>query len=92
MKQTIEGFISFRKEDWTPDYSFHPYEMTKFGYVTVMPHTIEVDIPDDFDPVPAQLAALDAQEAEMRGKFAAVMIEIGRKRADLLAISNEVVA
>lgn len=93
MKTKITGFISYKKGGCGgSDFHFHEFDMSDYGYVMTMPYALEVDIPDEFDPVPAQIAALDAQEAEMRGKFAAAMIEIGRQRADLLAITNEVVA
>ena len=92
MKVTIKGFINYKKDDWCEgnDYHFHKYDMSEHGYVTVMPHEIEVEVLDDFDPRFKQVAALIAEKQKARAEFLARVTEIDRQIQSLLAIEHEV--
>ena len=92
MKVTIKGFITYKKDDWRDgdDYHFYKYDMSEHGFVTVMPHEIEVEVPDNFDPRPQQVAALIAEKQKARAEFHAHVTEIDRKIQSLLAIEHEV--
>ena len=92
MKVTIKGFITYKKDDWRDgdDYHFNKYDMSEHGYVTVMPHEIVVEVPDDFDPRPKQVAALIAEKQKARAEFLARVTEIDRQIQSLLAIEHEV--
>ena len=94
MKVTIKGFIHYRKQAWmdSGSYSFMPCDMTECGYVNVMPHEIAVEVPDDFDPRPHQVAALIAEKQKARADFQARVTEIDRQIQSLLAIEHEVPA
>ena len=94
MKVTIKGFINYKKDDWCEgnDYHFHQFDMSEHGYVTVMPHEIAVEVPDDFDPRPHQVAALEAEKQKARAEFHARVTEIDRQIQSLLAIEHEVPA
>ena len=98
----IKGYIYWRKTVYVYDeanaFQFYPFDMDgwsekeKDGRVKVGPHTIIVEIPEDFNPIPAQLAALDAKEHQLKADFAKAMMELADDRAKLLAITNEVAA
>lgn len=90
MKVTIKGFIHYRQEAWTDSgaYSFMHCDMTDCGYVNVMPHEIEIEVPDDFDPRPQQVAALEAEKQKARAEFQKRVTEIDRKIQSLLAIEG----
>ena len=92
MKVTIKGFINYRKDDWCEgnDYHFNKCDLSEHGYVTVMPHEIDVEVPDDFDPRPQQVAALEAEKQKARAEFHARVTEIDRQIQSLLAIEHEV--
>ena len=92
MKVTIKGFINYKKDGWREgnDYHFYKYDMSEHGYVTVMPHEIEVEIPDDFDPRPHQVAAFIAEKQKARADFLKRVTEIDRQIQSLLAIEHEV--
>ena len=92
MKVTIKGFISYKKDGWSKgnDYHFYKHDMSEHGYVTVMPHEIAVEVPDDFDPRPQQVAALEAEKQKARAEFHARVTEIDRQIQSLLAIEHEV--
>jgi hypothetical protein len=53
---------------------------------------IEVDIPDDFNPVPAQVRALEELKAEEVKKHVIRMAEINEQLSKLLCITNDAVA
>jgi hypothetical protein len=88
-KHTIKGFIFLYVPMSTPQkpcYSFHASDISGDLFVKVMDHTVEFDVPDDFDPVPAQLAMLDKLEQEARQKLAKQLMEIEDRRSKLLSI------
>jgi len=66
---TIDGFITWRHAAWMdhPEVGFLTYDPREAGgdYVVVRAHSIEVEVPDDFDPRSAQVAALRAYVAEI---------------------------
>ena len=57
---TVPGSIFYRrcKYNGTESFSFFSFDATSSdpGYVLVGPHTIEYEVPADFNPVGAQLA------------------------------------
>ena len=54
------------------------------------PHSIEIEVPDDFDPVPLQVASLQAEKEKARADFAWNEMRIDAAINNLLAITNEV--
>ena len=91
MKVTIKGFINYKKDDWCEgnDYHFNKYDMTQHGYINVMPHEIEIEVPDDFDPRPQQVAALEAEKQKARAEFQKRVTDIDKQIQSLLAIEYE---
>jgi hypothetical protein len=49
---------------------------------------VTFDVPDDFDPRPAQVKALEAKERELRAQFAAAVTDIQRQISQLQAIEH----
>ncbi len=49
---------------------------------------VTFDVPDDFDPRPAQVKALEAKKREMQAQFAAAVVEIERQISQLQAIEH----
>ena len=92
MKVTIKGFIQCLNGGWSGGYGFNFFscDMTPHGYINVMPHEIEIEIPDDFDPRPQQVAALEAEKQKARAEFQKRVTEIDRQIQSLLAIEHEV--
>lgn len=90
---TISGNIFWLKRKWDKNglFTFVDGEMTGFPeYTKVMPHSFTVEIPDDFDPRTAQLAALDEKETALKAAFAKAMMELADDRAKLLCIEQAV--
>lgn len=89
MKVTIDGFINWCPSAYAgdPEFHFHPCDMNGYsGYVMVMPYSFEVEIPDDFDPRPAQIAKLKEDRRELQAKFALDLMNIEASISKLLAL------
>ena len=97
MKVTVKGFV-FWKKDYREKGVFEllPWDCREWGEtnsdgrVFVKEHTTEIEVPDDFDPRPQQVAALEAEKQKARAEFQARVTEIDRKIQSLLAIEHEV--
>lgn len=83
MKVKIPGYIVWRKHSWEREatVTFYPYRPTEDKEcIVVREHTIEVDFPDNFDPVPYQVRALQAEmkslQAETEKKLTELKVEI----------------
>ena len=97
MKIKIEGSIYFDPDslkyqnhpDIWPPYRFYAFQTPTMGECTrVCAHTIETDIPDDFDPRPGMVKALREQRKAAEREFAAKVMEIDQRINSLLAIEN----
>jgi len=91
MKVTIKGFITCQQYDWDdkPTFSFYGFDPTSYdsSTVKVMEHEFEVEVPDNFDPRPGQVAALKEKKERMQAEFASKVKEIDDRINSLLAIA-----
>lgn len=95
MKTTIKGFVVAQSYPWddTVNYTFltfDPRESKMEHYFVVSEHSFEVDVPDNFDIRPQQVAALESKKQELREKFAMAVKELDDRINSLLAINNSV--
>lgn len=58
------------------------------SYVFVGAVEVTFDVPDDFDPRPSQVKALEAKKRELQAQFAAAVTEIERQISQLQAIEH----
>lgn len=90
MKKTLKGFLHMSICPYTPgDLSLRYRDYTgdkSFKEVMIKPFEIEVDIPDDFDPRPAQIKALQEKQKEAAAAFHAMNTEIMRQIQELQAL------
>lgn len=94
-KHTIKAHIIWEK--WTnSDGEFivqsgpaHTSSSGAYTQIDICTQDIEFDLPESFDPRPAQIAQLEAKKAEIRAKFAASITEIERQISELQAITFE---
>lgn len=92
-KHIVEGFITYEAHSWTttPTISWSTYDPTDADWteaVAVRPHSIEVEVPDDFNPVPQMIAALDEQKRQARLQLAQKLAEIDEKISKLQCIEH----
>ena len=89
-KHIIDGFIVWRHAAWMdrPRIDFLTFDPREVGIdsVVVRAHSIEVEVPDDFDPRPAQVAVLREKREKAAATFSAYVAEIDASISKLLAI------
>lgn len=91
MQVTINGFVTYQKHSWEtePRFEFYPFEPTSDCVgIVVKPHSFDVDVPDDFDPRPAMVAALEEQKRLAQLEFSRSVMAIDRRIQSLLAIEH----
>lgn len=92
MKQIIKGFITYKNYGFGDEdclYHFNEYEASSIGHVTVMPYSIEVEIPDDFDPRAGRVEILKAEKRKLMADFQARCTAIEKQISELTALTCE---
>ena len=90
-KHTVKGFVHYSKEDWNEaaSYEIYPFHMTSMeSRVLVCEQTFEVEIPDDFNPIPQQVAALEEQKRQERLRLAQRLAVLDEKISKLTCIEH----
>lgn len=84
-----DGFRNYgAAQQWEPTvWGFKPSDSEERIYVG--PRTITVEVPDDFNPIPQQVAALEREKAEALAKYQASVASINERLSKLLAITHE---
>jgi hypothetical protein len=77
----IDGFIEYRPAAYEgeQEFLFHRCTMEDYGFVTVMPFTIEFEVPDDFDPRQKMVEMLNAKKREVMAEFQKRLTEIDKQ-------------
>ena len=94
MKIELKGYLFCRLYGGKPEFELLPWDCRTWGAVNadgrvfVTEHTTTVEVPDDFDPRPQQVAALEAAKQKARAEFQARITEIDRQIQSLLAIEG----
>lgn len=91
-KQTVKGFAYHVDYGWGDPAEYLIYSSATIGddnYTLIGPVEVQIEVPNDFDPRPAKIAALEAKKQELRAKFSAAATEIERKISELQAITCE---
>jgi hypothetical protein len=83
--------VHFVKYSWEAQGHFEAmsYQIkddTNYSYVG--PQEIEVDVPDHFDPRPAQSAVLEAQKQKVMADFQKSVTDINRRISELSALEQ----
>lgn len=75
---TIKGFIVARKWEWDDKvgFQFNGCPLDTNGFVTVMPHEFEVELPDGFNITAAMVGSLEKSKADLRAEFNARIAQI----------------
>jgi hypothetical protein len=91
MKITIKGYIVQINYPWEKSPKYRLSSSGNVEYLSeyealVMEHIFDVEVPDNFDPRPGQIAALKAQREKAQADFSKRVMEIDAKINELLAI------
>ena len=88
-KHVISGYVTYHKYDWSdkPVVNFCPWKPSEDHETAIVcPHEFEVEVPDDFNPVPKMLAGLEEKKRELRVRLAKELAEIDDRISKLQAI------
>ena len=95
MKHKIDGFIvwdGFLAQcygDKSP-FRFVTYEPRPSGdQILVSPASIEVEVPDDFNPTAGQIASLTAQRQEITAEFTKKLAQVDHEIGKLLSLEHK---
>lgn len=92
MKIQLEAFIGYEKP-WRADdsgfrlYSFDPSHYSS-GTVLAARQMVEVEVPDNFDPRPQMVKALEAEKEKARADFSKRVMEIDKRINELMALEH----
>jgi hypothetical protein len=98
-KQTVKGFMFMEYEsDWAHgDYcnpkwwarwrEFKPEDSETRIFIREM--DVEFDVPDDFDPIPKQVAALEAEKRAALAEYQSKVADINERLSKLQAITYD---
>lgn len=92
MKHTIKGYVTYRTESYYTDAErvhWTRYDPRITGLnkdVLIGEHSIEVEVPDDFDPRPAQVQRLREEQQKVRAAMAKRIKELDDQINSLLAL------
>lgn len=93
MKQAFEMFLHFDPTAYPePKFCAHSFDMTTCGYVLVNKQMVEMEVPESFDPIPGQVAALKAEREQVAKEFGAKLMNLDDQIGKLLCITNEATA
>jgi hypothetical protein len=95
MKKEIKGYITFRDAYGRQEFDFLTYNPTQFDHndrIVIREETIEVEIPDDFDPRPEQVRMLQEQQQKVRAQMVSRINELQDRINKLLALEMTVEA
>ena len=92
MKVKVTGYVHHVQYPWDEkaSYAFFSSVMDQVDYYTCVsqvPVEIEVEIPDNFDPRPKQIAALEEKKRKVQAEFAKRVAEIDDQISKYLAIA-----
>ena len=104
MKQDVQVFVFMEncyqrgadgKLDWESGINWHPCAWgakvaDAEDRVFIGMQTVTVEIPDKFNPVPAQVSALNAAKAKALNDYETTVAQINERLSKLLAITNDV--
>lgn len=93
MKVVVNGFIIATQDKWQkkPEFVFREYDSSQYSSdtelrVLVAKHTIEFEVPDDFDMRPGIVKGLEREKQRITAEFQARVTEINGRIQSLLAI------
>lgn len=93
MIKTVKHYLTASKYDWQHewefawcDYKYEPTPESKQTRIVIREQDFDLEIPDDFDPRPAMIAALEAQQKKATADYQALMTVLDGKIQQLRCI------
>lgn len=93
MKVTAHAFLHWHKYSWeeSPSYCLYACDMSGNGtqYVLIREIDVEVEVPDDFDPRPNQIATLRKEKTQLLAEAHVKAENIDEQIQRLIAIEHK---
>ena len=86
-----DGTTDYSRVEWLPQLWYVRIDDQE-NRVFINEQTVTVEVPEDFNPVPAQVAALEKAKAEALAAYQKTVGELNDRLSKLLALTNEVEA
>jgi len=95
-KQTVTAYVCMEYR-YTKDYSAQEWTPMIWGFkpgdepsrVFLLEQDVSVDVPDNFNPIPQQVAALEAEKLKALDEYHASVAKINDQLSKLMAITND---
>ena len=90
MKTKVKAFIHYSENCWESPTNFEvfPFQFDDVSYRTfVCEQEIEIEVPDNYDPRPQKIAALEKEKQKIMADFQKSVDDINNKISKLQAIS-----
>ena len=85
----IPGFVHYSPPLYAgdePHYSFFSWDATSQGYLAIAPYTMEFELPADWNPVAAEVQALQAKKAAALAEYQKRVADINEQLSKLQAL------
>ena len=87
MKKTLKGFLHYSTSTYVTGYEVWPLKIVDSDkLIFVKEIDVDVEVPDDFDPRPARIAALKEKQKQAAADFHAFTTETMRQINELQAL------
>lgn len=85
-KIIIKGFVQLASHSKLP--AFNNFDMSKYGDIMIAPHEFEYDMPDDFNPIAAEVDMLNKKKNELADEYHGKQKQLDERIANLLCIEH----
>ena len=87
MKKTVKCHLHYDTSKYRPGFTTWPQKMgSESENIFIASVDVDFEVPDDFDPRPAQIKALEQKQKEAAAAFHAMNTEIMRQINELQAL------
>lgn len=93
MKHAVKGYVTVSRYAWNdhkPIVNFMPWKPEETHELAIVgEQSFEVEVPDDFNPIPQQVAALEEKKRQLRLKLAEDLAALDENLSKLTCITFE---
>jgi hypothetical protein len=90
MKIKITVHLHVTKYSWQTESYFEvfSYKISNENHSYINSQEVEIEVPENYDPRPAQIAALEAQRQKVMAEFRKSVTDINRRISELSALEQ----
>lgn len=92
-KHTVKGYVTVSRYSWNdnkPIVNFMPWKPEETHEIAIVGEQLfEVEVPDDFNPIPQQVAAMEEKKRQLRLNLAEELAALDERISKLSALTFE---